>query len=64
MECQNCKKYSACGCKSCHKRKGMQNIRTENMNGEVIKCPYCRVTMSIDSWETYNYNQYLNTLNR
>ena len=55
MTCPNCKKYSYCGCKSCHKRKGLSNVRTSKMIGENIKCPYCRETFSIDYVETENY---------
>ena len=57
MECPNCKKYSVCGCKHCHKRKKLDNVRTSKMIGENIKCPYCRETFSIDFFETYNYTR-------
>jgi NAD-dependent SIR2 family protein deacetylase len=55
MTCPNCKKYSYCGCKSCHKRKGLSSVRTSKMSGENIKCPYCRESFSIDYVETENY---------
>ena len=55
MTCPNCKKYSYCGCKSCHKKKGLSSVRTSKMSGENIKCPYCRESFSIDYVETENY---------
>ena len=53
--CPKCNKYSLCGCGSCNGR--MSKTRTQKMKGETIKCPYCRTTFSIDSWELYSYSK-------
>lgn len=49
--CPNCNKKSFCGCKSCKPRKRMSPIRNQKfVNGDFIKCPYCRVVDHVDEW--------------
>lgn len=58
--CPNCNKHSRCGCKSCEKREGKyEPIRPHKLKGDFIICPYCRVKFHYDTWESFNYENYL-----
>lgn len=52
--CPNCNRSSLCGCNSCTtRRKGTmprQRTHTYVQGGEMMKCPYCRVTSHPDAW--------------
>jgi len=42
MFCPNCNKETSCGCKSCEKlpHEHLQHI----LHGDLITCPYCKIT--------------------
>jgi len=58
MKCPKCHRAHYCGCGSCKPRKGMDDRRSfKFVNGDFIKCAYCRKVLFADVWEQYEYNQ-------
>jgi len=57
--CPSCKRNSRCGCRSCKTPKKISSLRAFTfINGDFIKCPYCRKTAHVDAWANEEYKKY------
>lgn len=55
FNCPKCNASHYCGCKSCKDRKGLDKRRSYKfMNGDFVKCAYCREVFHCDFWERYS----------